>query len=327
MRKIAAPLLLALVFILGNSFFIIKEGQQGIVLRFGDPVKTSYINPGLKFKMPFMDKVILFDKRILEWDGASSEIPAKDDTKGDQASDGFAYILIDPYARWKIVDPLKFYKSVRNESMAQSRLDDIIDGALRDEVANTYISEIIRSSDQMDQRNCKKEKGEWISGGCSIDIPEHRKGIRGEITNSVLTNAQDKIFELDMGIKLLDVKFKRIQYNRGVQQRLFSAMMSHQQVKAEIFRAEGQSEKENILGKQKFEQKTIISGAELEAKKIIGVADAEVLKIYANSYNKSPEFYKFKRTIDSYKKSIDPTTKIILSSDNEYFKYLNGPLK
>ena len=127
-----------------------------------------------------------------------------------------------------------------------------------------------------------------------------------------------------MGIELIDVKFKRIQYNRGVQQRLFGNMISRQKIKAETFRAEGQSEKEEIIGKQKYREKEIISEAELKSKTIIGEADAQAVKIYANAYSKSPEFYNFKRTLDSYKTSIDPTTKIILSTDNKYLKYLNG---
>ena len=324
MKKFFLPILLILTFTIFNSFFIIKEGQQGIVLRFGEPVGNAYDSAGLKMKVPFIDKVTIFEKKILEWDGSSSEMPIKDDTKGDEeGSDGFAYVLIDAYARWKIEDPLKFYKSVRNESMAQSRLDDIIDGALRDQIANTYVSEIIKSSDNMDQRNCNREKGVWRSGSCSVDIGDHRKGISAEISSAILNNAKNKIAELDMGIDLIDVKFKRIQYNKGVQRRLFDNMISRQKVKAEIFRAEGQSEKEDILGRQKYEQKSIISAAELKAKEIIGEADAEAVKIYANSYSKSPEFYNFKRSLDSYKNSIDPTTKIILSTENKYLEYLN----
>ena len=323
MRKLYLPILLLLIFMVANSFFIIKEGQQAIVLQFGKPVGGSITDAGLHMKIPFVQKVIHFEKRILEWDGASSEIPTKDDTKSDQDSDGFAYILIDAYARWEIIDPLKFYKTVKNETMAQSRLDDIIDGALRDQISNSYVSEIIKSSSRLEQIACEKAKGIWISGYCSVDIGDNRLGIRREIASSIVEKAQKKVVESDMGIRIIDVQFKRIKYNTGVQQQLFRTMISEQRIISEKYKAEGEALKESISGDILKDQAEITSTAELKSKKIRGTADALALKIYAESYEKDPDFYNFKRTLDSYEISIDPTTKIILSTDNKYLRYLN----
>jgi len=303
MKKFYFPFLVVFIIVVSNSFFILKEGHQAIVIQFGKPVGDPHTDAGLYFKIPVIQNVIVFDKRILEWDGASSEIPTKDNK----------YIYIDAYARWRISDALTFYKAAKNEMMAQSRLDDIIDGAVRDEISNRIMSEIIRYSNR-EMATYESETSEKTDYGI---------GARLEIINKILTNVKDRLNDLGMGIEIIDVQLKRIQYNQQVQSKLFNRMISEQNMIAEKYRAQGQGKKQEILGMQSQKEKEILSGAYLKSQKIIGKADAEAVKIYADSYSKSPEFYNFKKSLESYKISIDSSTQIILSTDNKYLKYLN----
>ena len=198
--------------------------------------------------------------------------------------------------------------------MAQSRLDDIIDGAVRDEISNRIMSEIIRSSnrDMMTYESDQvQEKNDYGSGA------------RLEIINKILNNVKNKLEELNMGIEIIDVQLKRIQYNEQVQSKLFNRMISEQNMIAEKYRAQGQGKKQEILGMQEKKEKELLSDAYVKSQKIIGKADAEAVKIYADAYSKSPDFYNFKKTLDSYKSSIDSTTQIILSTDNKYLQYFN----
>ena len=289
-----------------NSFFILKEGEQAIVTQFGKPVGNSIKDAGLKFKIPLIQKVIRFDKRILEWDGAANEIPTKDDK----------YIFIDAFARWKISDPLKFYKAAKNERTAQSRLDDVIDGIVRDEISIREMVEIIRSS------NRKMETYDEGDKQSSIKQESKLNGARLDIINSILTNVSNKLIELDMGIVVLDVQLKRIDYNSQVQSKLFNRMISEQNMIAEKYRAQGEGKKQEILGLQIHKEKEILSNAYKQSQKIRGIADAKAIKIYADSYNQDPNFYEFIRTLNAYEKVLDPSTKLILSTDNEFFKYI-----
>tara|TARA_B100000530_G_scaffold190286_1_gene120714 strand:+ start:502 stop:1422 length:921 start_codon:yes stop_codon:yes gene_type:complete len=305
MKRYSLPLLIVFIILLGSSLFIVKEGEQAIVIQFGKPIGQPSTDAGLYFKIPLIQNVIVFDKKILEWDGASSEIPTKDNK----------YIYIDAYARWKISDALIFYKSAKNEMMAQSRLDDIIDGAVRDEISNRIMSEIIRSSNRKMVTYESENNSEKIDYG---------SGARLEIIDKILNNVKDKLAELDMGIEIVDVRLKRIQYNEQVQSKLFNRMISEQNMIAEKYRAQGQGKKQEILGMQEKKEKEILSEAYVESQTIMGKADAEAVKIYADSYSKSPEFYNFNKTLESYKESIDSSTQIILSTDNKYLKYLNS---
>ena len=197
MKRYSLPLLIVFIILLGSSLFIVKEGEQAIVIQFGKPIGQPSTDAGLYFKIPLIQNVIIFDKKILEWDGASSEIPTKDNK----------YIYIDAYARWKISDALIFYKSAKNEMMAQSRLDDIIDGAVRDEISNRIMSEIIRSSD--------REMLTYESDNNSEKI-DYGNGARLEIIDKILNNVKDKLEELAMGIEIVDVQIKRVSYNKSI---------------------------------------------------------------------------------------------------------------
>ena len=297
---------LALVLILSNSLYIVKESEQALVTQFGKPVGDVKTEPGLHFKLPLVHTVSMFDKRILQWDGSANEIPTKDNK----------YIFIDTFARWKIVDALQFFKSAKNESLAQSRLDDIIDGAVRDEISNRYMSEIIRSSD----REMETYESE-IEGNDSNDELLY-VGARGKIIESILLQVSNKLSELKLGIEVVDVQIKRVAYNLQVQEKLFNRMISEQNMIAEKYRAQGQGKKQEILGKQIQKEKEILSGAYLKSQEIKGRADGEATRIYAEAYSQDKAFYEFFKTLETYKTTLDPSTVFILSTDNKYLKYI-----
>ena len=307
-------ILIALFLIISNSMYVIDEKQQAVVTQFGKPVGEAKTNSGLHFKIPFIQTVIKFDKRILEWDGAANEIPTKDNK----------YIFIDTFARWKISDALQFYKSAKNEILAQSRLDDVIDGAVRDEISNRYMSEIIRSSErtmETYESEISSDDSDLLNAGARIDIIQ-----------SILLNVSNKLSELNLGIQVVDVQMKRVSYNLQVQEKLFNRMISEQNMIAEKYRAQGQGKKQEILGKQIQKEKQIMSNSYLESQKIKGRADAEATAIYADAYcnldlstNKCKhdvEFYNYYMSLETYKETLDPTTLFILSTDNKYLRYL-----
>ena len=310
MKKSIFPIvLIVIVLILSGGLFVVNEKEQAVIIQFGKPVGNIITDAGLKFKMPLIQTVIKFDKRILEWDGSANEIPTKDNK----------YIFIDAFARWKIVDALQFYKSAKNEMLAQSRLDDIIDGAVRDEITNRSMNEIIRSTQRQMETSEEREEGD-ISAEDSKSILS--KGARLDIIKSIKDNVGTRLLELQMGIEVIDVQLKRINYNKQVQSKLFNRMISEQNMIAEKYRGQGQGKKQEILGMQIQKSKEVRSQAYLEAQIIKGDADAEAVSIYAEAYNKSPDFYNFKKSLETYTKTLDSTTKVIMSTDGKYFQYL-----
>jgi membrane protease subunit HflC len=310
MKKSIFPIVLIVIFlILSGGLFVVNEKEQAVIIQFGKPIGNTIMEAGLKFKMPLIQSVIKFDKRILEWDGAANEIPTKDNK----------YIFIDAFARWKIIDALQFYKSAKNEMLAQSRLDDIIDGAVRDEITNRTMNEIIRSTQRQMQTSEEDDDDDIPS---TIADDELTKGARLDIINSIKANVTSRLTELQMGIEVVDIQLKRINYNKQVQSKLFNRMISEQNMIAEKYRGQGQGKKQEILGMQIQKSKEVRSQAYLEAQIIMGDADAEAVSIYAEAYNKSPEFYNFKKSMETYTKTLDSTTKVIMSTDGKYFKYL-----
>ena len=309
MKKFFPSFLAVFVVILFNSIFITNEAQQAIVTQFGKPVGEPIVNAGLKFKIPFIQKVIMFDKRILEWDGAANEIPTKDDK----------YIFIDTFARWRISDPLTFFKAAKNERNAQSRLDDVIDGIVRDEISNRNMEEIIRSSG----RSMETYEDEPTTANT---------GARSQIIQNILDNVTLKLADLKMGIEVLDVQLKRIDYNKQVQSKLFNRMISEQNMIAEEYRGQGQGRKQTRLGEQIRDEKKILSEAYMKSQKIRGDADAYAIKRYSEAYEQrdskgkinkdAVEFYEFLKTLDAYENVFDSSSRIILSTDSEFFKYL-----
>ena len=299
------------VVILGfGSIYTINETEQAVVTQFGKPVGGSITDAGVHFKTPIIQTVIKFDKRILEWDGSANEIPTLDNK----------YIFIDAFARWHISDALQFYKSAKNEMLAQSRLDDILDGAVRDEIANRTMVEIVRSSNR--EMIIQDVESSSVNVNKKVIEDFSAKGARLEIVESILESVSNRLLDLKMGIEILDVQLKRINYTRQVQDQVFNRMISGQNQIAEKYRAQGQGKKQEILGMQVQRKKEIISGAYLESQKIKGEADANATRIYADAYGKSPEFYNFIKTLETYSNTLDSSTQFILSTDNHYLKYL-----
>ena len=311
MKRTIPILFLFAVIILGfGSIFIVNETEQAVVTQFGKPVGHAINDAGIHFKTPLIQTVIKFDKRILEWDGSAKEIPTLDNK----------YIIIDAFARWRISDALQFYKSAKNEMQAQSRLDDVLDGAVRDEIANRTMVEIVRSSDRVMAVQDVESSSVNINTEITKDLSV--RGARVEIIDSILKSVSERLIDLNMGIEILDVHLKRINYIQTVQEQVFNRMISRQEQVAEKYRAQGQGKKQEILGMQVQREKEIISGAYLEAQKIKGAADAEATQIYADAYGKSPEFYNFIKTLETYANTLDSSTQFILSTDNPYLRYM-----
>lgn len=310
-------LLVIVIILLGTSLYILDETQQAIITQFGKPVGQPITTAGIHFKVPFIQKVIVFDKRVLEWDGNPQEIPTLDNK----------FIYIDTFARWRISDALAFYKSNRSEMVGYSRLDDLLDGAVRDEIANHTLPEIIRSSARPMSIVVVESSDLGLEGDSTMVEDLNILGARKKIIENIASNVGKKLAELNLGIEVIDLQIKKVDYNKEVQKKVFDRMISEQKRIAEKYRAIGQGEKQRILGKQSQKMKEILSGAYLEAQAIRGKADGQAVKIYADAYNRTTEsrdFYKFLRTLEAYQATIDSSTTLILSTDNEFLQYLGS---
>ena len=304
---IAALVLIVLLFVSG-TVYTIKEGQQVILTQFGKPIGDPKTDAGLHFKLPFIVKVNVVEKRILAWDGESAQMPTRDKT----------YIQVDTFARWKISDPLIYFKTLRDERSALSRLDDILGSETRNAVAKHDLLEVVRST-----KDRKPEKTDLQTEKEAVFEPI--KIGRREIEKNVYEIAKDKLE--DIGIKLLDLRFKRINYNQSVERQIYEQMISERQKIAERFRSEGAGEAARTMGKMEREVKRIESEAYLKIQSILGEADAESTRIYAEAYGGTPEresFYEFVKTLEAYDKILDENTTVILSTDSDLFKLLKG---
>ena len=305
-------LLLGLI-ILGSSTYTVDEVEQVIITQFGKPVGKPIVEAGLKFKVPFIQEVNPIDKRVLEWDGAPSDMPTKDKL----------YISVDLFARWRIVDPLQYFLRLRDERSAQSRLDDILGSETRNAVAKHELIEIIRTTkDRVPLRDTGLPSTEQESNmGELVPIDKGRKLVEQEIFNS----AAEKVGVF--GIELLDIRFKRINYNESVRPKIYDRMISERRQIAERFLSEGNGEAARIRGNRVRDLNKIESEAYREVEEIRGLADAKATEIYARAYNQSPqsvEFYEFTRTMASYPAVIGDNTTIVLSTDSDLFKFLKG---
>jgi len=296
----------AAVVLLANSFFVVNEAEQAIVTQFGEPVGT--INEaGPHLKIPFIQNVNRFEKRIMKWDGDPNQIPTKDKR----------FIWIDTTARWRIVDPLLFFKTVATVNGAQSRLDDILDSAVRDAVSERLLVELVRGKDYVSQRG-GDERFE-VEG---VVIEKEQLIGREEILAGLLEKAKTSVPEY--GIELIDVQIKRINYVETVRQRVYERMINERKKVAAEYRSEGEGEQANILGQMERELKQIRSEAYRKALEVRGAADAQAAAIYANAFNQDKEFYSFLRTLEAYKKTIGENGKLVISTDAEFFKYLKA---
>ncbi len=292
---------LATIAIVYDGFFILEEGKQAVITQFGAPV-SSKTEAGLHFKKPFMHQVELFEKKIQIWDGDPNQIPTNDKT----------YVFLDVTARWKITDPLQFLQAVKNETRAQSLLDDIIDGTVRDMVNKNNLIEIIRSSDW----------SETTMSPTTRIIGEKPEMGRDKIAARILEVAA--LVTPQYGIELTDVLFKRVNYIESVRLKVYDRMISERKRIAAEKRSFGEGRKAEILGKVERELKEILSGANKDALGIKGKADAKATKIYGLAYTKDPEFYGFQQSLEAYKKVIGNNTSLVISSDSELYKYLKN---
>jgi membrane protease subunit HflC len=293
--------------LLVSSIYIINETQQVIITQFGRPIGDPVADPGIHVKVPIIQKANYFDKRFLEWDGDPNQVPTKDKR----------FIWVDTYARWRIDDPLKFFQRVRDERGAQTRLDDILDGETRNAIAKHNLVEVIRST------NREFQVSEELAGEEDIAALVEIKAGRAEITESIVEAAAPRTLEL--GIELLDLRFKRISYVREVQQKIYERMISERKRIADRFRSEGEGEASKILGDKERELKRIQSEAYRTAQEIMGEADAEATTIYARAYNQnadSREFYRFLKTMDTYKETLSEKDWLILTTDGDFYKFL-----
>jgi len=310
MTKLTIPAvaLLALVIAAFNSAFIIDQAEQGILVQFGEPIGDVITEPGLHWRVPFVQEVRRFDKRLLAWDGDVSQIPTL----------GREFIVVDTTARWRISDPLQFLRSVRDETGARTRLDDILDSVSRDIVSGSELEEIVRSVDwEVDVEQLDEEE---LSALGEIDLERPAKG-REQLEQEMLVSASQLMPEL--GIELVDVRIKRINYIDSVRVQVESRMISERQSIAARFRSEGQGRSQEILGDMERELREISSGAERRAQEIIGAADAEATRIYGNAYGADPEFYTFFKTLESYRALGDNTT-LMIKAGSDFFRYLES---
>ena len=290
------------LFLLQASMFTVAENEQVLVTEFGR-ISGSVSTPGLHWKKPFVQDVLSFDKRWLEWDGSPNQIPTRDKK----------YIWVDVFARWRIADVTKFYKRMRDERSAQSRLDDIIDGEVRNVVANHDLIDIVRTSSRQFDR---EEELEAIENE-SVFTPSVG---RERIAALILEKAAQVM--PDYGLELADIKIKRVNYVESVQQKVFERMISERKRIAERFRSEGGGKRAEIEGKVERELLRVRSEAYRQAEEIRGKADAEAARIYAEAYNRDPELYGFLKSLETYKSIINEDTEIVLSADAPLLKYL-----
>ena len=296
-----------LVFLGFDAFYVINEKNQAIVTQFGRPVGEPVTTPGLKLKVPFIQKVNYFERRYLEWDGDVNQIPTRDKR----------FLFVDTYARWEITDPLQFFRRLRDEMGGQSRLDDILDGETRNAVANNELLELVRST------NRSPEETEDVFE--EMDVLELIEVGRDAIEAMVLQRANERT--ADLGIRVLDFRFKRINYVDDVRTRVYERMISERNRIADLFRSEGEGEARRISGERERELNRIMSEAVRTSDRIRGRADAEATAIYAAAYNRnaaSRSLYEFLKTLETYEKTLDDDVTLILTTDSDLFRLLRS---
>jgi len=302
---IAGVLLLGLT----SSLYTLEEGMQAVIVQFGRPVGETITEAGLHMKLPIVQEVLRFEKRLLYWDGDPNQIPTK----------GREFIWVDTTARWRISDAKRFLENVASEEGAQSRLNDILDSVVRDQVSSSELVELVRSAswtvpDDDVLKDVPKEQEEELKR-------EIARG-REQITRTILAEAQKIIPQY--GIELVDVRIKRLDYVESVREKVYERMISERKRIAAQFRSEGEGLSAEILGTMEKELRKIRSTAYREVQEIQGKADADATQIYGNAYNRDPEFYAFLRTLESYKESANPNSVMLLTTKSDFYQYIKS---
>ncbi|MBL7130127.1 MAG: protease modulator HflC [Candidatus Omnitrophica bacterium] len=301
-----AIVILVIAVFMSGAVYVIDETKQVVITQFGDPVGDPITSAGLHFKLPFIQQAHYFEERLLEWDGDPNQIPTRDKK----------YIWIDTMARWRIVDALKFLQSVSDELGAHGRLDDIVNSATRDVITKHLLVETVRNTNRISE--IARETGDEVV--ITAEAVEHIAVGREALAGMILERARK--LAPQYGIELVDVRIKRINYVQAVGRKVYERMISERKRAAEMYRSEGQGKKAEIDGQRAKELKVITSEAYRQAQIIRGKADAEAIKIYAQAYNNDPDFYSFLKTLETYEKTIDENSTILLTTDSEYYKYL-----
>lgn len=304
---IVGVVIVVILILIGNPFYTVYEHQQVVITQFGKPVGKPVVDSGLHIKMPFIQKVNYFEKRILEWDGYPGQIPTRDKK----------YISVDATARWRIIDALRFFKTVNDERGGQAALDDVMDSAVRKSVNTHDLLSIVRSSNRILEE--ERSEDSQIGGFSETRELESIRIGRDKIRKEILTNA-DKLNRY--GIELIDVRIKRVNYIEDVRRKVYDRMITERKRAAEQYRSEGRGIRAEVEGRTEKELKQILSDAYKESQTVKGEADAKSTKIFADAYNKDPEFFAFLKTLETYHKTVDKETTIILTTDGEYYQYL-----
>ncbi|MFO7861736.1 MAG: protease modulator HflC [Desulfosalsimonas sp.] len=296
-----------IVIVLYSALYTLEEGRQAIVVQFGKPVGQTVTEAGLHMKLPFIQEVRRFEKRLLVWDGDPNQVPTK----------GREFIWVDTTARWRIADAKKFLENVASEEGAQSRLNDILDSVVRDQVSSSELVELVRSASwEVPEDDVLKEVPKEREEELKKEIAQGRE----QITRTILAEAQKIIPQY--GIELVDVRIKRLDYVESVREKVYERMISERKRIAAQFRSEGEGRSAEILGEMEKELRQIRSTAYRRVQEIQGKADAEATKIYGQAYNKNPEFYAFLQTLESYKEKTNMNSVLILTTDSDFYQYV-----
>ena len=306
-KVVVSVLALTILLVLAGTFYSLEEGQQAVIVQFGRPVGEPVAEAGLHIKLPFVQDVRRFEKRLLIWDGDPNQIPTK----------GREFIWVDTTARWRIADAKKFLENVATEAGARSRLDDIIDSVVRDQVSASELVELVRSA------SWEVPEGEVLEEVPAEVREELKKEVtrgREEITRTILTEARKIIPQY--GIELVDVRIKRLDYVESVREKVYARMISERKRIAARFRSEGEGRSAEILGTMEKELRQIRSTAYRRVQEVRGKADAEATRVYGGAYGRDPDFYAFSRTLEAYKEGQNKNSTLILTTNSDDYRYL-----
>ncbi len=303
-----AIIALLAIFLFGGVFYTVNETEQVVITQFGKPVGEPITEAGLHMKLPFIQNANVFPKTLLEWNGDPGQIPTQDKT----------FIYVETFARWRIKDPLKYYETVYNEMAAQKKLDDILDAATFNFISSHHLVEAVRNSNRL------LEKEVIVSAGLAENVQEQIsiKLGRAGIDQGIMDQAKPKLEKF--GIDLIDMRIKRINYVDEVQKKVYERMIAERKQISEKFRSEGKGESKKIEGEREKELKRITSDAYRKAQEIKGKADGEAARIYAEAFNRDPEFYSFVKTLDTYRQTLTKGSSVVLSTKSDFYKYLKG---
>jgi len=307
------------VFVLG-PFFVINEGEQAVIVQMGK-ITNTYTDAGLHIKIPFIDDVVKYPKKIMSWNGEQKSIPTREKI----------YIWVDVTARWRIADPKKFYESIKTINMAYEKLGEVIDSEVKTVVVENYFNESVRNSNLIMER---KSSIDDLGVGSDVDPAFITSSIQTEVRYEPISRGRRQLAEEiltrsrrmvpEYGIELIDVVTRQIRYNDELTQSVYARMIKERNQIAQAIRSEGEGRKADILGQMERERMTILSAAYKQSESIKGEADAEATRIYAEAYNRDRDFFDFWRAIESYRTTV-PNFNKTLSTDMDYFRYLYSP--